>query len=62
MLSLERVSQDEYNDKNFSIIAPSSEELWVPKLAQMHAHGKGHYRSILKLQTLITPHLKVLCN
>ena len=31
MVSLERASQEEQNDANFSFIAPSSEELWAQK-------------------------------
>ena len=37
--SLERASQEEQNIANFSFIAPSSEELWVRKLA---SHSNAH--------------------
>ena len=30
MIASERASQEEQNGTNFSFIAPSSEELWVP--------------------------------
>ena len=36
MISLERAFQKEQNGANFSFIAPSSEELWVPTLANIH--------------------------
>ena len=54
--------QEEQNGACFSSVAPSSEELWLPP-NQMYTHGKGRPSSGLrKLQTLITPHLKVLRN
>ena len=40
MIASERASQEEQNGANYSFIAPSIEELWVPKL-QMCMHGKG---------------------
>ena len=65
-VSSERASQEEYNGANFSFIAPSSEELWVlirTCLPFNCMFGKGRHSSgLTKLQTLITPHLKVLCN
>ena len=36
-ISLERVSQEEQNGANFSFVAPSSEELWQPILANVQA-------------------------
>ena len=39
----ERASQEEQNGANFSSIAPSSEELRVPK-PQIYAYGNGRHK------------------
>ena len=36
-LSSERASQEEKNGANVSLVAPSSDELWVPKKSNQNA-------------------------
>ena len=44
---MERASQEEQNDANFSSIAPSSEELWVYKDKTPYLHNRDHSLRLL---------------
>ena len=47
MIPSERASKEEQNGANFSFIAPSCDELWVPTI-ETYMDGKGRHHSGLR--------------
>ena len=59
-IPLERASQEEHNGADFSLIAPSSEELLAFEPFTIHCGDDLYHPCTLEVFVSVTPHWKVL--